>query len=539
MSSYPTPVELDCIILGAGPSGLAAAHRLRECYSHRIVVLEGRNRVGGRAYTRTTPDGVNLDLGGKWIHGDCMDNRMVQLMDEYNCKFEPSVSRSKARGRRKKVTRLVLPSTTQTPISANPSRKGMQVANKVFQEIKSSHEKVHENDAIKNDLTLEEYLLDVHKDCLPKDRDGSWKDLFYRNLIFKLIDPGDIPIDSDESAHFLNEVLALVNLKICIYYESWEGAPINKISVQHGLDGTELSGGDAEVSCGYGGFIRKLAEPLLQDGVIRLNHKVTSVISNDSADGGVDISRVTVRCEMNDGYQTEVIFRAKFCIVALPLGVLRQGTTGEEHLFSPPLSQPINRAIQSLGITVANKLTLSFPSRWWAEGTGWLYIASSHERTPTFHPFELFLVESEATKDNPTAPNVLVCYIRGEFAKQAEHWSSADLQKWCMAALYEAGFHLLDGFENELPDPTFFDMTRWHSDPFSRGTWTYYAKNTCPETIAAFRNDKTSADRGLYFCGEHTCDGSVVGLDIGCVHSAWLSGEMAVDRAISTRGSRL
>ena len=51
------------LVLGAGISGLAAARALRD-HGIEVTVLEGRDRIGGRAWTR---DG--LDFGAHWIHG--------------------------------------------------------------------------------------------------------------------------------------------------------------------------------------------------------------------------------------------------------------------------------------------------------------------------------------------------------------------------------------------------------------------------------------------------------------------------------------
>lgn len=60
--------QVDIVIIGAGAAGLAAAHRLRaEAVS--VVVLEARNRVGGRAWTiRDAMSGLPLDLGCGWLH---------------------------------------------------------------------------------------------------------------------------------------------------------------------------------------------------------------------------------------------------------------------------------------------------------------------------------------------------------------------------------------------------------------------------------------------------------------------------------------
>lgn len=54
-------------IIGAGMSGLAAAHALATS-QRSVTVFEARNRIGGRIWTDETL-GLPLDLGASWIHG--------------------------------------------------------------------------------------------------------------------------------------------------------------------------------------------------------------------------------------------------------------------------------------------------------------------------------------------------------------------------------------------------------------------------------------------------------------------------------------
>jgi monoamine oxidase len=54
------------VIVGAGLAGLAAARHLT-ARGVESLVLEARDRVGGRTYTRPASDGTLLDLGGQWI----------------------------------------------------------------------------------------------------------------------------------------------------------------------------------------------------------------------------------------------------------------------------------------------------------------------------------------------------------------------------------------------------------------------------------------------------------------------------------------
>ena len=61
------PLNPDIVIVGAGAAGLAASRELRRVnISH--VVLEARNRVGGRAWTDPSGTPYPLDLGCEWLH---------------------------------------------------------------------------------------------------------------------------------------------------------------------------------------------------------------------------------------------------------------------------------------------------------------------------------------------------------------------------------------------------------------------------------------------------------------------------------------
>ena len=61
------PFDADVIILGAGAAGLAAARKL--CGVRRVLILEGRDRTGGRILTHRSTAWPPVDLGPEFIHG--------------------------------------------------------------------------------------------------------------------------------------------------------------------------------------------------------------------------------------------------------------------------------------------------------------------------------------------------------------------------------------------------------------------------------------------------------------------------------------
>ncbi len=58
----------DVAIVGAGAAGIGAALILQATHKH-FVILEARDRIGGRTFTDTTSfPGISWDQGGQWFH---------------------------------------------------------------------------------------------------------------------------------------------------------------------------------------------------------------------------------------------------------------------------------------------------------------------------------------------------------------------------------------------------------------------------------------------------------------------------------------
>jgi monoamine oxidase len=61
------PSEVDVAVIGAGAAGIGAARRLLEAGMASVLVLEARDRVGGRVNT-IAPAGFPCDRGAEWLH---------------------------------------------------------------------------------------------------------------------------------------------------------------------------------------------------------------------------------------------------------------------------------------------------------------------------------------------------------------------------------------------------------------------------------------------------------------------------------------
>ena len=83
----PEVIDADVAVVGAGLAGLATAWRLTEA-GRRVVVLEARDRVGGRTWSQQLPGGGVLELGGQWI-GPTQD-RIAALAAEIGVETFPT-----------------------------------------------------------------------------------------------------------------------------------------------------------------------------------------------------------------------------------------------------------------------------------------------------------------------------------------------------------------------------------------------------------------------------------------------------------------
>ncbi|MDT5288814.1 MAG: monoamine oxidase [Mycobacterium sp.] len=81
----------DVVVVGAGFAGLSTARALTRL-GQDVVVLEGRDRVGGRSYT-TTIAGVPVDLGATFV-GPTQDE-VLKLAAELGCETVPTYNRGK------------------------------------------------------------------------------------------------------------------------------------------------------------------------------------------------------------------------------------------------------------------------------------------------------------------------------------------------------------------------------------------------------------------------------------------------------------
>ena len=77
--AFSSNATLDAIVIGGGLAGLSAARQLKN-QGASVVLLEARNRLGGRISSQVLPNGPVIDLGAQFVSN--AQRRISELVDE-------------------------------------------------------------------------------------------------------------------------------------------------------------------------------------------------------------------------------------------------------------------------------------------------------------------------------------------------------------------------------------------------------------------------------------------------------------------------
>ncbi|WP_169812608.1 flavin monoamine oxidase family protein [Nocardia acidivorans] len=243
----------------------------------------------------------------------------------------------------------------------------------------------------------------------------------------------------------------------------------------------EIHSGDEEVfPGGYDQLTTRLADGL----DVRLRHIVSRIAHSPTG----------VRVETDRG-----VFQANRVLVTVPLGVLK----ADAITFDPPLPDAKRHAIRALGMGVYNKLYLRFDRQFW-DDADWI-MEFGPDRTSATGWFPLQKVSGVP---------VIVALRGGSVARRIEALDDTATVAEGMASLRRM-------YGANIPEPLGYRITRWSTDPFARGSYSYPGVDAVPgdrDILAA-----PIADR-VFFAGEATHD-----TDATTVHGALLSGRRAAE----------
>ena len=257
----------------------------------------------------------------------------------------------------------------------------------------------------------------------------------------------------------------------------------SEISNEYGTDLDNLSRDYFDIGGGYGdgelilpNGLQQITDVLKDEVDVRLNHIVTKI---EYQDAGVIV------------YAKNKQFYAKKVLITVPLGVLKSG----DIEFSPPLPTKKQNAISELGMGLLQKHWLLFDKVFWDQDVIW--ILSVNEQN------------CECMNYTYTGKPILLCFTMGEYAKYQESLPDSNITSDIMSVLRNA-------YGQNIPDPIDVYFTKWASDKFSYGAYSFTAVGNTPET---YYEISAPIDDLIYFAGEHTHENYPA-----TIHGAYLSG---------------
>lgn len=297
------------IIIGAGFSGLAAARILHKA-GKNFMILEARNRLGGRVHTEYITPGRYLDLGGQWIGPG--QHRMYDLAAEHRLEWFETYNTGKniidLKHRMRAYSGLI-------PKIDLPSLLNIQyvisLLEKTAAKINNSAPWQHKQ-AVHFDSVSLDYF--ISKNCLTHSA--------YHIIRTAL---------ETVFACNLNELSLLHAL---FYIRS--GHTLNTLlSIENGAQQHRIKGGMQQLA-------ERMAEPFSDH--IRYNHAVKSIIQDGN---GITVA--------GDNFS----YRARRVIIAIPPVLIR------EIYFNPELPLQKRQLLEKLSMGLAGKVFAVYPTPFW------------------------------------------------------------------------------------------------------------------------------------------------------------------------------
>lgn len=256
-------LNYDVVIIGAGAAGIAAGIELQKA-NINFIILEARNRIGGRTYTdqeilQSTP----IDLGASWIHSYGPNNVLYKYhrsLDVHNAEIEMG------------HVRLCLDYDGNTFTNEN-QRQARDIFEQIYDHLDTLNYRRNTNE----DQSMEQAMQAIYEKLVTSD--GTVK---------RLVD-----------LYLAGE-------------EQYDGSNLTDLSVKHWGVGSGC-GGDRSVSIGYGNLIVKIANQ--HNLPIQLNTLVTKI-------DATDVERILLTTTV----ENSSTISCRRLIITIPLGCLKKET---------------------------------------------------------------------------------------------------------------------------------------------------------------------------------------------------------------------
>ncbi|EPQ30025.1 uncharacterized protein PFL1_02698 [Pseudozyma flocculosa PF-1] len=510
----------DVLIIGAGWSGLSAALRLSQA-GRKVVVVEARQRIGGRAFTHSWNDDTTLNDTGRNVQQDAAAASSA-ASTTYTCDFGCSWMHGYNEGSPLKALverygiEAHVPNPTKTVLVGDKGALPADLATKIGANLAAAQ--------------------DAARD-LAQNR-GSTRPPASQSLASFLLSPSSPLFDglsSDEHRHAAGLARSLhVPL----------GATLEQVGLRFNGFEHNYAGTDAAPAGGFTRLIKKVADEAISLGAeIRTGLVVDRIALADDGKSVV----VSTRSSAGDAAAetTTTNIEAKTAVCTIPLAVLKENV----GIFKPSLPERRQAIISRTYVGNLNKVLLAYDEAWWDKEVGTFMVlptrdapsdASSGSLQDLFASTTLIVSSLCAPNGFPSSEpspagcgggrsssvsNSLLVMVGADAGKAIEAHDRVEVGRQLHA--YLAQRLAADGGAGKGPKHIFY--SRWAKQPFTRGA------TTTPVVVGEDNSplDFTELGRPLWegrlgFAGEHTDQdhrGSAAG--------AYVSGEREADRLLA------
>lgn len=504
-----TKGKTQVIVIGAGISGIKTSLDLAKAGISSLI-LESRDRLGGRLYTEELKSGVPVDIGASWFH-DCYTN---PLLKKYWQSGKVDFNYDDGKFSYYNEDGLISDNMRLKPVA---------------EEIKL-------------------YMEDLYTK-LPPEKDISIKEAVYQYLKDK-----KWCLTDDQIKH----VPQLIR-----YFEMWIGSSWEILSART-ISTDKHKGRDAMVLNGYSTVYNSEVEELVEASKLSsVDALVDPSSTNYEKNGGcsVKLNHVVYKIQWDPKKREVVVyskntvtnktetFRSDYLVFTAPLSVLKLTDLQEEGAIEwmPPLPSDFRSSLDKVSFSNLGKVFFEFPEIFWnLEDDRILSHASVDEQyynstksdpsdysSINFYKDKLDKpIELKGKIPNgldytilfmnlakPTQKPLLLALISSPLTQYIEQQESQDV----IFEVFKPVFARITNLaESKIPKPLEIRTSKWSADPYARGSYTGVSVRDDFETALKYLMNPTSVFDGsgrVRFAGEGvTEDGG------GCAHGAWISG---------------
>ncbi|XP_049295110.1 uncharacterized protein LOC125770013 [Anopheles funestus] len=411
---------VDVLILGAGIAGLGAAKQLRNS-GKSFAILEAQSSPGGRISTKALKKhhvggkGCQLvEAGAQWLHG--RQNELHEIAKRNGLLREETSEEGLGEFLRDDGFR----------IDDHLVKRVDFIVGQILEQCEEFAARAAGSDRDASyPVSLEAYLREQFRKRTDKDFTTEQKVLAQQLLDwhcrFQIIDNSCLHV-SDISAKL------------------WGSYSFNGESCQAHIN--MRYGFQALVSC--------LIEEIGMEKIV-YNKAICEIRWLDGR------SKVIVKC--TDG----TIYCCQHLIVTFSLGVLKDTM---DQLFQPNLPASYSRSIRSIGYGTIDKIFLQFEDAWWGKAEG-IQLVWRDELRKDSH-WTRFISGFDVLSPGP--PNTLLGWIGSYGALEMEALNDEQIVSDCV--------FILEKFtKKKVPKPVNYYCTRWNSNRYIRGSYSYTSVN--------------------------------------------------------------